>query len=200
MFMFSSDTILAPVKPSWLDYRGIAQQLRPQQRRDVFSSVCVSRMCPHPSPAPVCCLSPQHWRWLRIIFFSNPLRLVSLCSCRCRNDICRGTLFRPLQFFCKVRYVNWLTPPSCGGFACAACALPVTWLTPTLHPFFFQIWHSLPPLIRFPLLTVGTDYDSELISMCLQLLKQYADQCFYGNHFYHCVSLWMVKIPFGSFI
>lgn len=119
-------------------------------------------MCvPHvssPCPSPCLLFVPRHWRWLRIIFFfSNPLRLVSLCSCRCRNDICRGTLFRPLQFFCKVRYVNWLTPPSRGGFACAACALPITWLTPTLHPFLFQIWHSLPPLIRFPLLTVGTD-------------------------------------------
>lgn len=33
--------------------------------------------------------------------------LSSLCPCHFRNDIYRGTLFRPLQFFCKVRYVNW---------------------------------------------------------------------------------------------
>lgn len=53
-------------------------------------------------------------------FWTHPL--FSLCSCRRRNDICRGTLFRPLRFFCKLRYVNWPTLPSQNTCMCCMCA------------------------------------------------------------------------------
>lgn len=53
--------------------------------------------------------------WTHSVFFS-------LCSCQRRNDICRGTLFRPLQFFCKVRYVNWPVLPFQSSCMCCMCA------------------------------------------------------------------------------
>lgn len=53
-------------------------------------------------------------------FWTHPI--FSLCSCWCRSDICRGTLFRPLRFFCKVRYVNWPTLPLQNTCMCCMCA------------------------------------------------------------------------------
>lgn len=85
-----------------------------------------------PPPPPLWCCLPV------LSFISlNPhfLHLCLLSSCRRRTDICRGTLFRPLQFFCKVRYVNWLTLAAASRTCSHACtpAPPVTWpLTP--HP------------------------------------------------------------------
>lgn len=85
---------------------------------DVISSVCVLHVSRVLSPRSVCCMST-----LSLFFFyfwTHPI--FSLCSCQCRNDICRGTLFRPLQFFCKVRYVNWpVLPFQC---SCMCCMCP----------------------------------------------------------------------------
>lgn len=85
---------------------------------DVISSVCVlhvSRVLP-PAPFAVC----LHYHYFFFYFWTHPI--FSLCSCQCRNDICRGTLFRPLQFFCKVRYVNWpVLPFQC---SCMCCMCP----------------------------------------------------------------------------
>lgn len=90
---------------------------------DVFSSVCVLHV--HQvlslslSPKLLFVVCPRH-RYL--LYFLKPHSVFSLCSCQCRNDICRGTLFRPLQFFCKVRYVNWPMLPFQSSCMCCMCA------------------------------------------------------------------------------
>lgn len=87
--------------------------------------LCLSPACsssPLPPKIFVCCMCPR-LQYLLLFFFLTH-SVFSLCSCRCRNDIYRGTLFRPLQFFCKVRYVNWPVLPffqsSC---MCCMCAV-----------------------------------------------------------------------------
>lgn len=52
-----------------------------------------------------------------------PISLVpSLCLFQSRNTIYRGSLFRPLQFFCKARYVTRPVPYSAKA-CCSACVL-----------------------------------------------------------------------------
>lgn len=91
----------------------------------LFTSVrcfqlCLCRACslsPLP-PSLLFVVCPQHryflYFWTHSVF--------SLCSCQCRNDIYRGTLFRPLQFFCKIRYVNWPVLPFRTSCMCCMCA------------------------------------------------------------------------------
>lgn len=85
--------------------------------------LCLSPACsssPLPPKIPVCCMCPR-LQYLLLFFLTHSV--FSLCSCRCRNDIYRGTLFRPLQFFCKVRYVNWpVLPRAQSSCMCCMCA------------------------------------------------------------------------------
>lgn len=80
-------------------------------------------LCPACSSSPLppkllFVLCPQH----RYVLYLWTHSVFSLCSCQCRNDIYRGTLFRPLQFFCKVRYVNWPVLPFQSRCMCCMCA------------------------------------------------------------------------------
>lgn len=78
-------------------------------RDSLITSVWCFQLCLCPACLS-CCLPPKILLFCLqqtelSCFWTHPV--FSLCSCRCRNDICRGTLFRPLRLFCKVRYVNW---------------------------------------------------------------------------------------------
>ena len=141
----------------------------------MFSALFVSCMFLKSSPSQplVCCMSTTSifslFFWTHSVF--------SLCSCQCRNDIYRGTLFRPLQFFCKVRYVNWPVLPFQSSCMCCMCAANYN-----IH----SISNSDLLMKYFCLLTTSQnqtslgqyglkDTDILLFPTCLQLLKQYND-------------------------
>lgn len=86
---------------------------------DVFSSVCFLHV-PQAPPLPKLLFVVCSQRRYLLYFWTHSV--FSLCSCQCRNDIYRGTLFRPLQFFCKVRYVNWPVLPIRSSCMCCMCA------------------------------------------------------------------------------
>lgn len=127
-----------------LDYHGSTQHRKSRSGLiNIFKDspctrcfqLCLSPACsssPLPSPSSLFVVCPQH-RYFSLLFWTHSVS--SLCSCRCRNDICRGTLFRPLQFFCKVRYVNWPVLPSQSRVACAACVLLIVSFTPIFKTF-----------------------------------------------------------------
>lgn len=90
-----------------------------------FTSLTCFQLC----LCPACSSSPLFTKLLFVVcpqhqyllyFWTNSV--FSLCSCQCRNDIYRGTLFRPLQFFCKVRYVNWPVLPFQRSCMCCMCS------------------------------------------------------------------------------
>lgn len=85
---------------------------------DVFSSVCALHV-PLVLFLPCSCL--LYVLSINICSVVEPIGLLSVL-CQCRNDICRGTLFRPLQFFCKVRYVNWPPLPFQRSCMCCMCS------------------------------------------------------------------------------
>ncbi len=85
----------------------------------MFSALFVSCMFLDSSPPSSCFVVCSQHRYL-LYFWTHSV--FSLCSCQCRNDIYRGTLFRPLQFFCKVRYVNWPVLPFQSSCMCCMCA------------------------------------------------------------------------------
>lgn len=94
-------------------------------KESLFTSARCFQLCLCPacssSPLPpklLFVLCPQH----RYVLYLWTHSVFSLCSCQCRNDIYRGTLFRPLQFFCKVRYVNWPVLPFQSRCMCCMCA------------------------------------------------------------------------------
>lgn len=143
----------------------------------LFTSVRCFQLCLCPacssSPLPpnlLFVVCPQHFLyfWTHSVF--------SLCSCQCRNDIYRGTLFRPLQFFCKVRYVNWPVLPFQSSCMCCMCAA---------NRIIHSISNSVLLMKYFCLLTTSQNQtllgqyglkDTDItFSTCLQLLQQYID-------------------------